>query len=165
MQQSLFDKRLNIVPPSRHRDRAAKPLFIWAGGKSKMFKHYIDILPHGDTFDTYIEPFFGGGAMLLDTIHYMKKYYNSKLKRIVINDINEGIVNIYKTIREDVVGFIERMDQLSAAYLPLDYDGRRQYYFDLREEHAFDYQKWDRTEEAASLYFLMKTSIKISTEV
>ena len=40
-----------------------KPLFMWAGGKSKMLKHYAAFMPK--TFDTYIEPFFGGGAMFL----------------------------------------------------------------------------------------------------
>ena len=42
-----------------------KPLFIWAGGKSKMMKHYAPLFP--SRFDTdiksYSEPFFGGGAM------------------------------------------------------------------------------------------------------
>ena len=157
MQQSLFDKRLNIVPPRRNRDRAAKPLFIWAGGKTKMFKHYTDILPPGDTFDTYIEPFFGGGAMLLDTIYYMKKYYNTEPKKIVINDINKGLVNIYRTIRDNVNEFVKLMDIYSSQYLPLNYDSRKEYFFTLRLEHAFDYEKWTPTEEAAALYFLMKT--------
>ena len=157
MQRSLFDEKINIVPPKRARDRAAKPLFIWAGGKTKMFKHYTDILPSGDEIDTYIEPFFGGGAMLLDTIYYLKKYYNKELDKIVINDINPGLVNIYRTIKNDVDEFVRLMDIYSNQYLPLNYDSRKEYYFTLRTEHAFGYEKWTDTEEAAALYFLMKT--------
>ena len=43
-----------------------KPLFIWAGGKNKMLKHYIPILPSPLEMDikSYVEPFFGGGAIL-----------------------------------------------------------------------------------------------------
>jgi len=157
MQRSLFDDKIKIVPPKRARGRSAKPLFIWAGGKTKMFKHYTDILPDGNEIDTYIEPFFGGGAMLLDTIYYMKKYYNKELDKIVINDINPGLVNIYRTIKNDVDEFVRLMDIYSNQYLPLNYDSRKEYYFTLRTEHAFDYEKWSSTEEAAALYFLMKT--------
>jgi len=157
MQRSLFEEKIKIVPPKRSRDRVEKPLFIWAGGKTKMFKHYTDILPDGNEIDTYIEPFFGGGAMLLDTIYYLKKYYNKELDRIVINDINPGLVNIYRTIKNDVDRFVEIMDRYSAEYLPLSYDSRKEYYFTLRTEHAFGYEEWTDTEEAAALYFLMKT--------
>ena len=49
------------------------------------------------------------------------------------------------------------MDKLSAEYLPLSKEERKVFYYELRNEHAFDYEKWTRTEEAATLYFLMKT--------
>ena len=59
-----------------------KPLFMWAGGKSKMVKHYKNLLPMN--FDTYIEPFFGGGAMLLTALQI-----NPQAK-LVINDVNDS---------------------------------------------------------------------------
>jgi DNA adenine methylase len=88
---------------------------------------------------------------------YWTPYYNTEPKRIVINDINPGLVNIYRTIRDNVDEFIEIMDRYSSEYLPLNYDSRKEYYFTLRTEHAFGYEKWTSTEEAAALYFLMKT--------
>ena len=42
-----------------------KPLFIWAGGKTKVLKHYKDFLPSSSSFSNYYEPFFGGGAMFV----------------------------------------------------------------------------------------------------
>ena len=42
-----------------------KPLFIWAGGKTKVLKHYKDFLPSASSFSNYYEPFFGGGAMFV----------------------------------------------------------------------------------------------------
>ena len=128
-----------------------RPLFIWAGGKSKMWKYYEPILKYVD-FDNYCEPFFGGGAMLLKVLQL-----RPNLKRIVINDINDGIVRIYKSIKHDVDNFIEEIDRLESSYISLDYDGRKKLYFDVRKEHAYDYKKWDETIEAAHLYFLMKT--------
>ena len=48
-----------------------KPLFMWAGGKTRMIKRYTTsgLLPEVsdlyNTIDNYVEPFFGGGAMYL----------------------------------------------------------------------------------------------------
>jgi DNA adenine methylase len=54
-------------------------------------------------------------------------------------------------------GFTERMDFLSEEYLPLSKEDRKKMYYELRQEHAYDYEKWDKATEAATLYFLMKT--------
>ena len=40
-----------------------KPLFMWAGGKTKMLKKYEQHLP--SDFTSYHEPFCGGGAMFI----------------------------------------------------------------------------------------------------
>lgn len=127
----------------------SKPLFIWAGGKNKMLKHYKPHMPK--TVDKYFEPFFGGGAMF---IHVFNNY---KPDEMVINDINTDIVRIYKTIKSDCDAFLKILDNLSQQYLPLDKENRKEFYYSLRHEHAYDYLKWDATEEAATLYFLMKT--------
>jgi DNA adenine methylase len=127
----------------------SKPLFIWAGGKNKMLKHYKPWMPK--TVDKYFEPFFGGGAMF---IHVFNNY---KPDEMVINDINIDIVRIYKTIKSDCNSFIKILDNLSQQYLPLDKENRKEFYYSLRHTHAYDYLKWDATEEAANLYFLMKT--------
>ena len=126
-----------------------KPLFIWAGGKNKMLKHYLPLMP--SEVDSYCEPFFGGGAMF---IHVVNTYNPSKL---VINDINEDVVNIYCSIRNDYDKFKERLNELEAKYIPLNKEDRKKYYFEVRHEHGWNYEKWSKTEEGATLYFLMKT--------
>ena len=126
-----------------------KPLFMWAGGKTKMVKHYKPFLPK--KFDMYVEPFFGAGAMMLEAVKI-----NPKAK-LVIGDVNQGIVNIYKVIQGSPEAFLDKMDELSKAYLPLTEEGRRTFYYELRTEHAYDFAKYSSAEEAAVLYFLMKT--------
>ena len=126
-----------------------KPLFIWAGGKNKMLKHYKPFMPK--KVNTYCEPFFGGGAMY---IHVIEKYAP---KELIINDVNSDIVRIYKTIKSDCDNFISILDELSQEYLPLTKAERKKYYYSLRHKHAYDYVFWDSTKEAAVLYFLMKT--------
>ena len=136
-----------------------------------MLKKYQPHLP--EKFDKYCEPFLGGGAM------FIWAYGKNPEASFVLNDSNEGIVNIYRAIRDDVVRFAAKLDELSEEYLPLHkgetdkeleksfdkdwarlYDHtpcRRYFYFKLRNQHAFDYEDWHSTEEAAVLYFLMKT--------
>ena len=126
-----------------------KPLFIWAGGKTKVLKHYAPFMP--TAFETYYEPFFGGGAMF---VHVMNTY---QPKNVVINDINSDVVNIYKAIKTDLTEFQQRLDSLESQYLPLSKDDRKKFYFDTRHLHAWNYQEWSPTFEAATLYFLMKT--------
>lgn len=127
-----------------------KPLFIWAGGKTKVLKYYAPFMPFA-SFSTYYEPFFGGGAMF---IHVMNTY---KPKNVVINDINDDVMNIYRAIRNDYDEFIGRVDSLESQYLPLNKDDRKKFYFDIRHLHAWDYQEWNKPFEAGTLYFLMKT--------
>jgi len=126
-----------------------KPLFMWAGGKTKMIKHYQSYLPK--TFNTYIEPFFGGGSMLL-VAHKINPKAN-----IIINDSNHSIIKIYKSIKSDVVSFTSKLDDLTLNYLPLSKEERKKYYYNLRNDHAYNHSAWSATEESATLYFLMKT--------
>jgi len=127
-----------------------KPLFMWAGGKNKMLKKYTPHLP--DEFDKYVEPFFGGGAM------FIWAYKKNPDAAFVLNDNNPNIVAIYRAIKSDLDVFKVRLDALEAEYLPLDKPARKVWFYELRHEHAYDYEKWTKTEEAATLYFLMKTA-------
>lgn len=127
----------------------SKPLFIWAGGKNKMLKHYLPIMPK--QVDTYVEPFFGGGAMFC---HIVQNY---QPKKLVINDVNADIVRIYNSIKKNLPEFLIKLDSYCNVYLPMNKEDRKKYYFEVRHEHAYDYDKWSEAEEAATLYFLMKT--------
>ena len=127
----------------------SKPLFIWAGGKNKMLKHYLPIMPK--QVDTYVEPFFGGGAMFC---HIVQNY---SPKKLVINDVNADIVRIYNSIKNNLPEFLFKLDSYCNVYLPMNKEDRKKYYFEVRHEHAYDFDKWSEAEEAATLYFLMKT--------
>ena len=159
-----------------------KPLFMWAGGKNKMLSKYEEagVLP--PSFGSYIEPFFGGGAM------FIWAYKQNPEATFHINDINPHIIGIYKAVRDDCEVFCDVLNRLEDEYLPLptpkqvgtnkelqrkhkrqergrhDWDAifneeptRRHFYFKLRDHYAWNYEKWSPTFEAAVLYFLMKT--------
>lgn len=126
-----------------------RPLFMWAGGKTKVLKHYAPFMP--TSFDSYYEPFFGGGAMF---VHVMNEY---KPQNVFINDINIDIISIYRCIKENYDEFIDRLNDLESQYIPLCKDDRKKLYFDVRHQHAYDYESWSKPFESATLYFLMKT--------
>ena len=62
--------------------------FGWVGGKSKLAKDIVDLIPHDHK--TYIEVF--GGAL---SVFYAKE--KSKLE--VVNDINSDLINLHRSIR------------------------------------------------------------------
>ena len=108
-----------------------KPLFIWAGGKNKMLKHYLPIMP--EKVETYVEPFFGGGAMF---IHIVQNY---KPKNLVINDVNKDIIRVYNSIKNNLPEFLEKLDSYCSVFLPMNKEDRKKYnsaltYHYLREQ-------------------------------
>lgn len=130
-----------------------KPLYIWAGGKNKMIPKYQANpgIPYSG-YDTFVEPFFGGGAMM---VHIFQNA--PQVKNFVMNDVNPEIVGIYRAIKQDVKNFIARLDSLSQQYLPLTKTDRKKFYYDLRVEYTTNWTQWNGTDESATLYFLMKT--------
>lgn len=131
-----------------------KPLYMWAGGKNKMIpKYQVNPGIPMTGYDTYVEPFFGGGAMM---IHVYEN--NPTVKNFVLNDINTEIVGLYQAIKNHVDEFIRECDAYCAAYLPLNATDRKAYYYKIRKEYTTNYASWSSTKESATLYFLMKTA-------
>lgn len=127
-----------------------KPLFIWAGGKSRLIrKQYKPHLPTG--FDVYIEPFFGGGAM------FCWAYLQNPQAKFVLNDRNESLMQVYGCVRDALPEFKARLDALSQEYLPLGHAARKEFYYRIRHAHAWDYESWSKPFEAATQYFLLRT--------
>ena len=90
-----------------------KPLFMWAGGKNKLIKIYDKrkLLP--ETFDTYIEPFLGGGAM------FIWAYEKNPNANFVLNDSNPYIMGIYNAVKNDFDEFCRVVFEHEKKYLSL----------------------------------------------
>jgi DNA adenine methylase len=122
---------------------------MWAGGKTKVLKHHSPFLP--SSCQSYTEPFFGGGAMYL----YVQENLRPEVCRI--NDTNEGIIRIYRSVKADLDSFLKELDPLCERFLALSKPDRKKFYYEVRHQHAYDFEGWTPTKEAATLYFLMKT--------
>jgi len=63
-------------------------LIKWPGGKTKEFPYIKDLIP---TFDRYIEPFFGGGAI----------FFQLKPQKAIINDICNELTDFYSLLKTE----------------------------------------------------------------
>lgn len=81
-----------------------KPIVKYRGGKSKEIPLFDDYIPQN--YDTYFEPFFGGGAV----------FFELQPKRAVVNDINERLINFYRELQTNYKTVRSQLDDLQAIY-------------------------------------------------
>lgn len=122
---------------------AHKPLFMWAGGKRKMLKHYTSLFPPSIT--SYVEPFFGGGAL----------FSALDFQSASINDINWEIIDLYNWIKSDPQKLFRETKRLETSYLELSKVDRKTLYYDLRDKYWQSEAQSIKT--SALLFFLLKT--------
>lgn len=76
-------------------------LIKWPGGKTREIKNIEGIIP---SFNRYVEPFFGGGAM----------YFYLRPQKALINDISKSLMDFYTLVKEQNIEFYRF---LSAYYI------------------------------------------------
>ena len=90
-----------------------KPIVKWAGGKSQLLNEIIYYFPeyiHKQDF-CLIEPFVGGGAVSFWALSNLPN-----LKKLVINDYNADLTNLYQVIRDSPKLFLEEVQKLQVMY-------------------------------------------------
>ena len=87
---------------------------VWLGGKGRFVKHLLPLIPE---HVTYVEP-FGGGASLL--------FAKSPSKVEVYNDIDSGLVNFFRVLRDE-----EKAEKLIRLLKLTPYS--REEYYDCRQ--------------------------------
>lgn len=128
-----------------------KPMIKWMGGKYSLIKRisqFIPYLPHQKFH--YIEPFLGGGSMML--------FFLENFPRVnpIVNDINKKLINTYLITKLFPTKLIENMDLLIKEYQNLPNEQERKKYY-LEQRERFNIQDLSRIEEACLFLFLNKT--------
>lgn len=93
------------------------PFVKWAGGKKQLLERLKERLP--ESYDTFYEPFIGGGALLLEV----------QPSKAIINDTNEQLLNVYRQLKLDVEPVIYAVNHLDAESCDKDR------YMSLRESY------------------------------
>lgn len=119
-------------------NKLVKPFLKWAGGKRQLVPLIQENhLPKN--YQTYYEPFIGGGALL----------FSLQPKRAVINDINPELINCYKVVRDSVDELIENLKL---------HKNDEDYYYAIRDWDRDDnFQERTQIERASRVIFLNKT--------
>lgn len=84
------------------------PIIKWAGGKEKELPYIKENLP--SEIDRYIEPFVGGGAV----------YFNLSIKKSIINDKSEELINLYKSIKNQDKEFFTSLKAIYKNWILLE---------------------------------------------
>ncbi len=134
--------------------KSAKPFLKWAGGKTQLLNTIEKALPK-DIYKkkfTYIEPFVGSGAVLF----WMLSHFPN-LKKAVINDINEDLINTYKVIASKPKELISILQILQNEYHGLEgnNEAKKEYYYSKRE--LYNTRKEEQSVQAALFIFLNRT--------
>ena len=131
-----------------------KPFVKWVGGKGQLIEEIEKMLPSdGEKVLTkYAEPMVGGGALLFNIL---SRY---QFDELYISDINSELINAYIAIKQDVEALIERLNEMQMTFLPLDENGRKYYYYNVRDKfNTVKLSDSTSTEKAAYFIFLNKT--------
>lgn len=110
----------------------ARPVLVWAGGKTQLLSKIASNYPNFEKLeiDTYVEPFFGGGAVFF----HLASTQNDIIKNKIINDINPNLINLYRIVRDNKDELESQILELKARYLERDWDARKTMYLEKREE-------------------------------
>lgn len=92
------------------------PVVKWAGGKHQLLDLLKSYMPA--EYDTYYEPFIGGGALFL----------NIAPKKAVINDVNHELYTVYECLQDDEL-FMSMLNELDIHKK----NHSEEYYYEIRE--------------------------------
>lgn len=129
-----------------------QPIFKWTGSKQRMLAQYAPhFFPKSD-FTRFVDLFAGGLTNSLWVYeHYPDKEY-------VLNDFNGELTALYQTLADDVDGVIDTWRECVATWLPLDKEGRKAYYYTLRDIYCLEYEGKDARYLSGLLMFMMQVN-------
>lgn len=128
-----------------------KPFLKWAGGKRQILPDLFRHIP--EQFDTYHEPFIGGGALffaLASRHEELPFLYQSDDFTAIISDINDKLIDTYIAVRDDVDAVIDLLKQYKKE--ELQYEKCRDYFYIIRDQDILS-----QVEIAARFIYITKT--------
>lgn len=118
-----------------------KPFVKWAGGKRQILDKLKKYIP--DEYNTYYEPFIGGGALLFEL----------SPRSAVINDSNAELINVYQVLCNE-----EKFKKMCKILNSHETKHSEEYYYEIRnkDRNKSTYNKLSDYTRAARTIYLNK---------
>jgi DNA adenine methylase len=87
-----------------------RPLLKWAGGKRQLLPALRPYYPA--TFDRYVEPFLGSGAVFFDLLNAG----HLEGRAVALVDMNQDLIGCYRRVRDDADGVIAALSSLEEEH-------------------------------------------------
>ncbi len=118
-----------------------KPFVKWVGGKRQIIDKLKEYVP--DEYDTYYEPFIGGGALLFEL----------SPKKAVINDLNEELMNVYNCLCNE-----EKFKKMCNLLNHYEAEHSEEFYYEIRnkDKNKNAYNRLSDYTKAARTIYLNK---------
>ncbi len=113
-----------------------RPFLKWVGGKRQLLKQMDSYLPK--SFNKYIEPFVGGGAI----------FFYLLPETAILIDGNPILINCYTTIKTQVDSLIEALR---------GHKNEAEYYYSIRSaDRTPEFDQWTDVQKAARIMYMNK---------
>lgn len=113
----------------------------WMGSKQKLLPKILDRIPKN--YNTYIEPFFGSGAV----------FFALKPKKALCSDVQHEPIIICNSIKKKPKLFHEYYSE----YVEILWEKGKDYYYYLRDEYNNNNYKYTEVEMAATFMLLLRS--------
>lgn len=91
-----------------------KPFMKWVGGKTQIIQDIMDTFP--PHVENYIEPFIGGGSVLLAFLSYVENGMIVLKGKVQASDKNPRLIAVYKNIQQNPEELLNELTQLVTTY-------------------------------------------------
>lgn len=129
-----------LMPLPEKKTSDIHPFVKWAGGKTQLLSTIKELMP--ETFNSYYEPFVGGGALFFSVLPHTA----------FINDNNRELISAYNCMK-DITLFSEMLSLLKQH----EKKHNEEYYYKIREmDRAEDFLTLSEPVRAARMIYLNK---------
>jgi len=122
-----------------------QPFVKWVGGKRGLLSQITPLLPK--EFNSYFEPFVGGGALFFELQREGKLHG----KKVYLFDINSELINTYNVVKTSPAELIAKLSEFKEKH-------SKEFYYEVRAwDRGDDFLELDEITRASRFIYLNKT--------
>jgi DNA adenine methylase len=161
-----------VEPAKKQENTIVKPPLKWVGGKTQIIHQVLALFPR--TMKNYVEPFLGGGSVLLALLSMRQQGLIEITGTIYASDMNPNTIGFYQNLQSHREELVEALQTIAAEYTAIDgtvvnrkateeeaKSSRESYYYWIRSTfNALSQEDKVKPRGSAMLLFLNKTCFR-----